>query len=324
MRGNGVRRLRVLALVSLSPLGIACAGDVIGEFPSPPTPAFTATPSAEADQGILAEIQVDGSPCFLAEAGDRIWVTAVDGNELLEIDPATNELVDTHRIPGGPCGMSVHDGVLWIETGGGIVRFDPVRGEVIDRIPIDGGVFGLTETPDGLWGVAGQGEQLLELDPTDGSTLGRVEVDGPLFGLAYGRGQLWVAAQGELVRIDPRTRAVVRHVELERYDPQSLAIDGDVMWISSGIEGDVLRFDLQTMRERDRLAVDSSLFGGIVIGDSYWVAGNDGTLFQLDAESGDVVQQIDLVGFGPMPGDGDLWSVDFLSNTVFRLDERAE
>jgi hypothetical protein len=116
----------------------------------------------------------------------------------------------------------------------------------------------------------------------------------------------------------------VRRVALERYDPQSLAIDGDVMWISSGIEGDVLRFDLQTMRERDRLTVDSSLFGGIVIGDSYWVAGNNGTLFQLDAESGDVVGQIDLVGFGPMPGDGDLWSVDFFSNTVFRLDERSE
>jgi streptogramin lyase len=324
MRGSRGRRLRVTALVSLSSVGVACAGDVIGEFPSPPTPAFTATPSAEADQGILAEIPVDGSPCFLAEAAGRVWVTAFDGDELLEIDPDTNELVGTHRMPGGPCGMSVHDGVLWIETSRGIVRFDPARGEVIDRVPIDGGVFGITETPNGLWGVAGQGEQLLELDAGTGRTVGRVELDGPLGGLAYGRGQLWVAAPGELVRIDPGTRSVVRRVPLDRYEPQSLAIDGDVMWVSSGIEGDILRFDLQTMRERDRLTVDSSLFGGIVIGDSYWVAGNDGTLFQLDTESGDVVDQIDLVGFGPMPGDGDLWSVDFLSNTVFRLDERAE
>jgi hypothetical protein len=35
------------------------------------------------------------------------------------------------------------------------------------------------------------------------------------------------------------------------------------------------------------------------------------------------VDQLDLVGFGPIPADGDLWTVDFLSNTVFRLDERA-
>ena len=61
-----------------------------------------------------------------------------------------------------------------------------------------------------------------------------------------------------------------------------------------------------------------------MIGDSYWVAGNDGTIFQLDAGSGDVVDQIDLVGFGPMPADGDLWTVDFISNSVFRLDERAD
>jgi hypothetical protein len=29
------------------------------------------------------------------------------------------------------------------------------------------------------------------------------------------------------------------------------------------------------------------------------------------------------VGFGPIPAAGDLWTVDFLSDTVFRLDERA-
>jgi glutamine cyclotransferase len=314
----------VAVVAVLSSLGAACAGDVIGDFPSPPPPAFTATPSAEADRGILAEIPVDGSPCFLAEAADRIWVSALDGNELLEIDPETNELVGEHRIRGGPCGMLLRDGTLWIETGTGLVAFDPARGEEIDRIRIPGGVFGVRDTPTGFWGVAGRGEQVLQIDPETREVVGRVEVDGPLFGLAFARGQIWLGSRDGLVRIDPRTRTVVDTIDLDRFEPQSLAIDGDVLWVSSGIEGSVLRFDLRTMRERDRLEVDSSLFGGIVIGDSYWVSGNDGTIFQLDADSGDVVDQIDLVGFGPMPGDGDLWTVDFISNSVFRLDERAE
>ena len=78
------------------------------------------------------------------------------------------------------------------------------------------------------------------------------------------------------------------------------------------------------MRERDRLEVDDgSLFGGVVIGDSYWVSGNNGRS-SAGRRSGDVVDQIDLVGFGPMPADGDLWTVDFISNSVFRLDERAD
>jgi hypothetical protein len=68
--------------------------------------------------------------------------------------------------------------------------------------------------------------------------------------------------------------------------------------------------------------VDDALFGGIVVGDSYWVSGNN-TLYRLDAETGEVEDQLDLVGFGPFPAAGDLWTVDFLSETVFRLDERA-
>jgi sugar lactone lactonase YvrE len=301
-----------------------CAGDVIGEFPSPPTPVITATPSAELDGGILAEIAVDGSPCFLAEAGGRVWVTAFDGDELVEIDPETNEVAGSHPMPGGPCGMLELGGTLWIETPnrGAVVGFDPERGEVVDRIRVPGGVFGLTATPDGLWGIAGQAEQVIQLDLDAGAILSRIDVDGPLGGLVFARGQLWATARGGLVRIDPGTGSVVERIELESFEPEALAADGDLLWLSSSFEQSVLRFDLRRMRVRDRLPVDEALFGGVVIGDSYWVSGNN-TIYRLDAGSGEVIDQRDLVGFGPFPAAGNLWTVDFLSNTVFRLDEPA-
>lgn len=300
-----------------------CAGDVIGSFPSPPTPVITASASVEPDNGILAEIAVDGSPCFLAEAAGHVWVTAFDGNELAEIDPATNEEIATYPMRGGPCGIIEQGGNLWIETNAGIVRFDPRRGEEIDRVRVPGGVFQLTQTPAGLWGVSGQGEQVVEVDPDSAEVIGRIDVDGPLGGLVFARDQLWAAAQGGvLVRIDPHTRTVVDTIELDSFEPQGLAVGGDLLWVSSSFEESVLRFDLRTMKEHDRVQVDDALFGGFVIGDSYWVSGNN-TLYRLDAESGDVVDQLDLVGFGPIPAAGDLWTVDFVSNTVFRLDERA-
>ncbi len=301
-----------------------CSGDVVGEFPSPPTPAITATPSEEPDRQILAEIPVDGSPCFLTEAAGRVWVTAFDGDELIEIDPGANEVVRTYRMPGGPCGMLERDGTLWVETpnAGALVAFDPERGEVIDRIRIPGGIFGVTSTPTGLWGVAGQAEQVVQMDPESGAVLARIDVEGPLGGLVFARDQIWTAANGALVRIDPRSRSVVEEIELESFEPEGLAVDGDLLWVSSSFEGTVLRFDLGTMEVRDRLQVDGSLFGGAVVGDSYWVSGNN-TIYELDTGSGEVVDQRDLVGFGPFPADGDLWTVDFISNTVFRLDERA-
>lgn len=327
MPSRAERPLRFLAFPVLAAILAACSGDVVGEFPSPPPPAITASPTPQLDEGILAEIAVDGSPCYLAEAGGRVWVSSFDGNELSEIDPATNEVVRTYPMSGGPCGMLERDGALWIETqnAGALVVFDPERGEVIDRVRIPGGVFGLTSTPSGLWGVAAQAEQVVQIDPESKRVVARVDVEGPLGGLAVDGDQIWtVAARSELVRIDPRSHSIAERIKLESYEPEGLAIGDNFLWVSSSFEGNVLRVDLRTGEVRDRLPVDGSLFGGIVIGDSYWVSGNNGTIFQLDAGSGEVVDQLDLVGFGPIPAAGNLWTVDFVSNTVFRLDESAD
>jgi outer membrane protein assembly factor BamB len=319
--------LRFLAFPVLTGILASCSGDVIGEFPSPPPPAITASPTPQVDEGILAEIPVDGSPCFLAEAGGHVWVTAFDGNELIEIDPTTNEVVRTYRMPGGPCGMAERDGTLWIETpnAGTLVAFDPERGEVIDRIRIPGGVVGVTSTPSGLWGVAGEADEVVQIDPDSMRVVARVDVEGPLGALAVDGDQIWtVAGRSELVRIDPGSHSIAERIELESFEAEALAIGRNVLWVSSSFEGNVLRVDLRTGRVRDRLPVDGSLFGGIVIGDSYWISGNDGTIYRLDADSGEVVDQLDMVGFGPIPAAGNLWTVDFLSNNVFRLDEDAD
>jgi DNA-binding beta-propeller fold protein YncE len=322
LRGKGP--LRFLAFSVFAGVLAACAGDVIGEFPSPPSPVITASPTPELDEGILAEIPVDGSPCFLAEAGGRIWVTAFDGNELLEVDPATNEVIETYRMPGGPCGMVEHDGTLWIESQNSLVAFDPRRREVVDRIRIPGGIFSVTSTPSGLWGIAPEATQVVQIDPNSRRVVARVDIEGPLGGLAVDGDRIWtVSARSDLVRIDPVSHSIVERITLESFEPEGLAIGGHFLWVSSSFEGNVLRVDLRTRKVRDRLPVGDSLFGGVVIGDSYWVSSNDGTIYQLDAANGEVVDQRDQVGFGPIPAAGNLWTVDFLSETVYRLDETA-
>jgi outer membrane protein assembly factor BamB len=317
--------LRFLALPVFAGALAACSGDVIGEFPSPPSPAITASPTPELDQGILAEIPVEGSPCFLAEAGGRIWITAFDGNELLEVDPATNDVIETYRMPGGPCGMVEHDGTLWIESQSSLVAFDPRRREVVDRIRIPGGIFGTTSTPSGLWGIAPEATQVVQIDPDSRRVVARIDIEEPLGGLAVDGDRIWaVSGRSDLVRIDPVGHSIVERITLDSFEPEGLAIGGDLLWVSSSFEGNVLRVDLRTGKVRDRLPVDGSLFGGVVIGDSYWVSSNDGTIYQLDAANGEVVDQRDQVGFGPIPAAGNLWTVDFLSETVYRLDETAD
>lgn len=314
--------MRFLAVPLAACVLPGCAGDVIGEFPSRSAAAITASPTADLDEGILAEIPVEGSPCFLAEAGGRVWVTAFDGNELLEVDPATNEVVQTYPMPGGPCGMVEDRGTLWIESQNGLIAFDPERGEVVDRMRIPGGVFGVTATPSGLWGIAPEATQVVQIDPDTRKIVARVDIEGPLGGLAVEGDHIWtVSGRSELVRIDPASHSIADRIEVRSFEPEGIAIGGNLLWVSSSFEGNILRVDTRTGKVKDRLPVDGSLFGGIVIGDSYWVSGNNGTIYQLDATNGDVVGQRDQVGFGPIPAAGNLWTVDFLAETVYRLDE---
>jgi streptogramin lyase len=136
--------------------------------------------------------------------------------------------------------------------------------------------------------------------------------------------EIWtISGREALVRIDPAADTIVERFVVESYEPEGLAIDGNTLWVSSSFEGDVLRVDARTGEVQDRITVDGSLFGGIVIGDPYWVADSNGTIHRLVADSGEVERQIELVGFGPVPAAGNLWTVDFLTDTVYRLDEPA-
>jgi streptogramin lyase len=308
---------------ALIALATACSGDVIGGFPSPPTPLITASPSTtpEAEEGILAEIAVGGSPCYLAEAGGRVWVTAFDGEELAEIDPSTNEVVETYPMPSGPCGIAVVGDTLWIQTQNGtIVRFDARRGREIDRVRL--GVGAIVSAPSGLWGLSTRGQAVVHLDPRTGDELGRVPIEPPLTGIAAAGDAIWTAAGREaVVRIDPTRHEVVDRIAIESFEPEGIAIDGRLMWVTSSFATEIVRVDWRAGEIRDRIETDRPLFGGIVVGDSFWASDDDGTLLRFDAGSGQLVEERELLGFGPIPAAGNLWTVDFLSDAVYRLEE---
>ena len=226
MRRGQADRVAVPCLPRVSQVLLAaCAGDVIGEFPSPPSPAITASPTPELDEGILAEIPVDGSPCFLAEAGGRIWVTAFDGNELAR-DRSGDERggLDVPRCPEARAAWSSTTAPSGSrrQNIGTIVRFDPRRGEVVDRIyGSPAGSSASPRPPPGLWGDrAVRASRWCRSIPTRGgsspgstSTVRSVVSRSP----ATSSG---VAAEERLVRIDPGAHSVVDTIELESFEPE--------------------------------------------------------------------------------------------------------
>jgi outer membrane protein assembly factor BamB len=214
---------------------------------------------------------------------------------------------------------------LWVQSSNGtLVRFDARRSREVERLRIGGGIVGLVSAPSGLWGLDQGSNDVVQLDPSSGDVLGRVPVEPPLAGIAAEGDRIWtVSGREALVRIDPGSHRIVDRIVIERFEPEGITIDGPTLWVSSSFEGTLVRVDTRTGKVRDRIPTDGPLFGGIVLGGSFWATGNDGTLYRLDAESGQELERRDLLGFGPIPADGNLWTVDFLSDAVYRLEDPA-
>ena len=250
LRGKGP--LRFLAFSVFAGVLAACAGDVIGEFPSPPSPVITASPTPEPDEGILAEIPVDGSPCFLAEAG------VVSGSRVRRQRAPRGRSGDEQGGPDlpharGPCGMVEHDGTLWIESQNSLVAFDPgaARWSTASGSPED-----LRHHVDtvGPVGIAPEATQVVQIDPNARRSSRRVDIEGPLGGLAVDGDRIWtVSARSDLVRIEPVSHSIVERITLDSFEPEGLAIGGHFLWVSSSFEGNVLRVDLRTRKVRDPL-----------------------------------------------------------------------
>ena len=74
---------------------------------SPATsPAGSAAVGPAAEDLAVASIDTVPSPCELAEGLGRVWISSYARNEVVGIDPATNEVVTTLAVPDGPCSMT--------------------------------------------------------------------------------------------------------------------------------------------------------------------------------------------------------------------------
>jgi outer membrane protein assembly factor BamB len=153
-------------------------------------------------------------PRALGFGQGRLWVATRDGGEtgsgaLVEIDPASGEVVRTLSAPGGPHGVTEHEGTVWVtatETNE-VLRFDADSGE--PRPPVEnmcaepqGIVFGFGR----IWVTCSDGT-VQPIAPKTGRKLEPLDLgEANLEGIAVGADRVWVAGGegGGLFEIDPR------------------------------------------------------------------------------------------------------------------------
>ena len=177
-------------------------------------------------------IQDEGS---VAAGEGGVWVVST-ANELIKVDPVTNEVVGSWPLPVGAAAVRAGLGSLWVtvSTADQVLRVDPL--DPTAQTPIDVGAYPrfLAVGEDAVW-VLNQRDGSVTRVAADGTVVATIKVSPPIEGgdIAVGGGFVWVQPGGELlVRIDPVSNDVVA-----TYGPRSgsggVAANEDAVWVSA-------------------------------------------------------------------------------------------
>ena len=177
----------------------------------------------------------DAPTFWITVSGGAVWAT--HGDFVAKIDPATNRVVKTIRIPS-PAGLASGLGAVWVATGQRLDRVTPTPRPVQNRYSLPGPVEAPTVGGHHAWSIVyhGDGEvwefgrRLTPAGPAGivGGSVGRYPLD-----LAVSDGAVWtVDTQGLVSRIDPTALRVVRTIRTAPTIRSSLAVaDGD-LWVA--------------------------------------------------------------------------------------------
>jgi YVTN family beta-propeller protein len=194
-------------------------------------------------------------------------------------------VVATIPVQGGPSGVAVGDGAVWVATWGAdrsrVVRIDPAANKVVATVAVPGG-------------------------PAE---------------LAVGEGAVWVASfsGNSVTRIDPATDKVAATIDVRR-QPSDIAVAAGSVWVASALDDTVSRIDPDSDQVVATIPIpgQESAFSLAAAGGSIWVSGNYG-LYRIDP-AGNRVTPVDVCCGEVAAGAGALWMANGMDRTVLRLD----
>jgi glutamine cyclotransferase len=136
---------------------------------------------------------------------------------------------------------------VWFASGDKLNALDPKTGEKVRAIDVAahaGTAF------DGRYLFQLSGDSILKIDPEDGRVLSTIPApDGGGSGLAWAEGTLWMGQyrNRRIHQLDPRTGAVLRTIESNRFVTGVTWVDGE-LWHATleGDESELRHVDPQT------------------------------------------------------------------------------
>ena len=218
-----------------------------------PEPTTTTTTTLPPPGTVVDRVDVDSEPLYLTYDGSSIWVlhrggslAKVDAESGELIDALRFTQYD-----GMLGGIAAHGGFLWMALKNQILKIDPASGETVETFATGFVPRQMLLDGDDLWIAADpveapdeRGWTIWRLSTATGDLTALMELDGfPRISVI--EGHLWVGNTGKLWKVDLATGEIVRRIALPSigFLTFDFAFDGNDIWLTTFGEPEVLKID---------------------------------------------------------------------------------
>ena len=274
-------------------------------------------------------IQVGQTADWVAIMSDAVWVGSTGPYAVHRIDPKSNKLVATVKVPGEPCaGLATGFGSLWVPLCGQpstLAKIDVNHNTLTAVLSIGPAAAegGITTSPDSVWLVVDKNGSLARIDPATGTVRQRIQIPPGSYNPLYSDRQIWVTrAEGaEVTSVDASTGVVLGTVKTGP-NPRFLTAGAGAVWTLNQGDGSMTRIDTKTRQATRTIALGTPGHGGDVSfgGGMVWTTMAKVPLSAVDSTTSVLACQ--WVGEGGDSlgiGHDAIWLTDYHKGTLSRL-----
>jgi len=276
----------------------------------------------------LATIKLGKTADWVAITADDVWVASTGPFAVHRIDPKTNLLAASVKLPGEPCaGLKIGSGSLWVPmctTPPSLAKVSLKSNKLVSTYAIGPAAAegGIAYGARSVWLIITKLGELARINPADGTILDTFRVAAGSYNPTFSNGTIWVSrAEGaELTGIDALTGKVSARVATGP-NPRFLAVGAGAVWTLNQGDGTVTRVDVRSHRTT-AIALGTPGHGG----DIAYSAGHVWTTMQKMPLSVIDVATMRLMCQWAGPGGDSLgighesiWLTDYHAGTVLRI-----
>ena len=250
-------------------------------------------------------------------------------NAVHRIDPRTNHLVVSVKLPGEPCaGLATGFGYLWVPlcaTSALLAKVDLGSNHLAAVLPIGpaGAEGGIATGAGSVWLVVDKSGSLARIDPATGATTQTIHLPAGSYNPRFAHGHIWItrADGAELTDVNAATGKIAGSVRTGP-NPRFLTSAGGSIWTLNQGDGTLTRVDASRRRVIENIALGTPGHGGDISAGAgmIWTSMPKVPLSAVDASTNRVLCQWAGSGGDSLGiGHGAIWLTDYHAGSIARI-----